>query len=63
MKYGVFTGRKIEDYISDTGSDFVGARKVINGNDKARDIALIACGVRLTSPALQSITVPPYHKP
>lgn len=39
---GWFTGRKISDYITGTRSDYVGARAVINGKDKAASIAAIA---------------------
>lgn len=39
---GWFTGKKIPDYISLTKSDFWGARRVINGTDKASKIAALA---------------------
>jgi hypothetical protein len=39
---GWFTGKKIGDYITLNRSDFVGARRVINGTDKAKTIAKIA---------------------
>lgn len=39
MRSGVFTGKKLSDYISDTGKDYKNARKVINGLDKAALIA------------------------
>lgn len=39
---GWFTGKKLGDYITLKKSDFVGARRIINGTDKARDIATIA---------------------
>lgn len=39
---GWFTGKKIPDYITIQKSDFKGARRVINGTDKASDIAKIA---------------------
>ncbi|HNU48684.1 MAG TPA: hypothetical protein PKM40_07610 [Bacteroidia bacterium] len=43
MIHGLFTGRKLSDYINSTTlSDFVGARKIINGKDKARTIAKYA---------------------
>lgn len=35
MIEGWFTGKKLSDYISGTKSDFVGARRIINGTDKA----------------------------
>lgn len=42
FKTGTFTGRKITDYINETKTDFIGARRCINGTDKAHEIADIA---------------------
>lgn len=42
FKHGVFTGKKITDYIRQGKTDFVGARRCINGTDKAAKIAAIA---------------------
>lgn len=42
MQRGWFTGKKLGDYISLSRSDFVGARRIVNGTDKAREIAAIA---------------------
>ncbi|MBB4637824.1 phage baseplate assembly protein V [Longimicrobium terrae] len=39
MKKGTFTGAKISRYINDQKTDFVNARRVINGTDKADLIA------------------------
>ncbi len=39
MINGRFTGRKLADYFSATGSDWIGARRIINGTDRAIDIA------------------------
>jgi hypothetical protein len=39
---GWFTGKKLSDYISGDHCDYVGARAVINGRDKAAAIAAIA---------------------
>lgn len=39
MHQGWFTGKKLSDYISDTGVDYKNARKIINGTDKAGLIA------------------------
>ena len=39
---GWFTGKCLADYITLTRSDFTGARKIINGSDRARLIADIA---------------------
>jgi hypothetical protein len=39
MKHGRYTGRKLSDYINGTMCNFIGARKIINGIDKAELIA------------------------
>ena len=39
---GWFTGKKLGDYITLEKSDFKGARRIINGTDKAAKIATIA---------------------
>lgn len=39
MVEGWFTGRKLSDYITLTRSDFAGARKIVNGTDRANLIA------------------------
>tara|TARA_R110002111_G_scaffold131308_2_gene196317 strand:+ start:344 stop:829 length:486 start_codon:yes stop_codon:yes gene_type:complete len=39
---GWFTGRSIPDYITLQRSDFVNARRVVNGTDRAENIAKIA---------------------
>lgn len=39
MVEGRFTGRKLDDYLGDGQSDFYGARRIINGLDKAHIIA------------------------
>lgn len=42
MVEGWFTGRKLSDYITLDRSDFIGARKIVNGTDKAAQIAKLA---------------------
>lgn len=42
MVHGSFTGKKLSDYIGGGKRDYVGARRIINGTDKARNIATIA---------------------
>lgn len=42
MERGVFTGKKLSDYFNDTKTDWLNARRIINGTDKAADIAIIA---------------------
>ena len=39
MKLGTFTGKKLADYITASKSDFVNARRIINGVDRADLIA------------------------
>lgn len=39
MKEGWFTGRKLSDYINQSKKDYVNARRIINGTDKAQKIA------------------------
>ncbi|MDR6900203.1 hypothetical protein [Rhizobium miluonense] len=39
MINGRFTGKRLADYFSATASDWTGARKIINGTDRATDIA------------------------
>ena len=42
MVHGSFTGRKLDHYINDSKTDFIGARRIINGRDKAKHIAMLA---------------------
>ena len=42
FKTGILTGKKITDYINKNKTDFVGARRCINGTDKALHIANLA---------------------
>lgn len=39
MKTGMFTTKKISSYISEDSADYLNARRVINGMDKADSIA------------------------
>lgn len=39
MKLGTFTGKKLSDYITLQKSDFRGSRRIVNGLDRADDIA------------------------
>lgn len=39
MKEGWFTGRKLSDYILQSKKDYINARRIINGTDKAQKIA------------------------
>ncbi len=42
FKTGAFTGRKITDYINSSQTDFLKARRCINGNDRAKEIKDLA---------------------
>ncbi|MCH7313369.1 hypothetical protein [Acinetobacter sp. ANC 3882] len=39
MKNGMFTGKKLSNYIHQNHKDYIGARRIINGTDKAELIA------------------------
>lgn len=38
FKFGVFSGKKISDYVNDNETDFYNARRCINGTDHAEEI-------------------------
>ncbi|MEQ8467602.1 S8 family serine peptidase, partial [Coleofasciculus sp. E1-EBD-02] len=42
MRDGTFTGKKLSDYINGSSRDFRNARRIVNGIDKAAEIAQIA---------------------
>lgn len=42
MKMGTFTGKKLDDYINGSKTDFVGARRIVNGTNKASTFAQTA---------------------
>lgn len=42
MSKGLYTGKKLSDYITLHKSDFVGARRIVNGTNKAREFAAVA---------------------
>ena len=44
MYEGWFTGRKLDDYITDARTDFERARQIINGMDRYKDVAAYAEG-------------------
>lgn len=39
MKNGVFTGKKLSDYINGTSKNYLSARRIINGTDQAQKVA------------------------
>ncbi|MBD9445747.1 hypothetical protein IB248_09155 [Rhizobium sp. RHZ01] len=42
MRDGSFTTKKLADYLNDAGTDYVNARRIINGLDRAQEIAAYA---------------------
>jgi len=42
MSKGIYTGKKLSDYIKGDKCDFIEARRIINGKDKAKEISEIA---------------------
>lgn len=42
MMHGWFTGKSLPDYVTLQKSDFINARRVVNGRDRASEIARIA---------------------
>lgn len=42
MMEGWFTGKKLPDYVDGGAKDYIGARRVVNGTDKAKAIAELA---------------------
>lgn len=48
MAEGWFTGKRLSDYLTDTLTDYVNARRIINGTDKAQTIAAYAAEVEAT---------------
>lgn len=47
MMHGTFTDKKLDDYFNNGGSDFINARKIINGMNKAKKIALLAQTIKV----------------
>jgi peptidoglycan hydrolase-like protein with peptidoglycan-binding domain len=42
MAYGIFTGRRLGEYVNVNQTDFYNARRVVNGTDRAQHIANLA---------------------
>lgn len=47
MRDGLFTGKKLGDYMNENGSNFIDARRIVNGLDKATSIAYLAQKTRV----------------
>lgn len=56
MSQGRFTGAKLKDFIGNGRRDFIGARRIINGTDRAKEIAAIAEKFRTALREAQSDT-------
>jgi hypothetical protein len=65
MAEGWFTGKKLSDYITLKRSDFVGARRIVNGSDKSVTIATHATAydALLRAEGYGAGKVPPKPKP
>ncbi len=50
MRAGTFTGRRLGDYFAGGKADWIGARKIINGTDRAELVAGFAQAFRLALP-------------
>lgn len=60
MMEGTFTGRALPDYVNANSVDFTNARRVVNGTDRAADIAAIANTYQTTlQNAVQAESAPP----
>lgn len=46
MRDGWFTGKRLHQYINDDEVDFIGARRIVNGTDRAGEIASLARAYR-----------------
>ena len=60
MQRGLFTGRKLADFFGAGEADWVGARRIINGQDRAETIAGYA---RCFDAALQKASVAAHAEP
>jgi len=63
MAAGIYTGKKLSDYIGNGKRDYVNARRIINGTDKAQQIATIAESFRSALIAAQVSTPEPAPTP
>ena len=68
MIQGVFTGKKLGDYFTDKLHDAVGARRIINGTDKAATVATYHNAFRAAlatanHPLPRPVDIPPIRQP
>lgn len=58
MIEGWFTGKKLSDYINPSVTDYKGARRIINGQDRAQDVADLAVRYEAALPNSKPSTKP-----
>ena len=63
MSKGMFTGKKLSDYIDPPHIDYVGARRIVNGTDKAHQIAEYAMSFETALRAAGYLGQAPKPKP
>ena len=65
MREGWFTGKRLSDYISSEDIDYVGARAIINGSDRAAEIADYAknweLAIRKSQQQIPAVVPPPVE--
>ena len=62
MWKGIFTGKRLSDYIGNGKRDYMQARRIINGMDRAAEIASIATKF-LRALEAANVRIPPIPKP
>jgi hypothetical protein len=63
MTTGMFTGKKLSDYIANGRRDYIGARRIINGVDRASEIAKYADDFRIALLISRKPVAPPAPAP
>lgn len=63
MINGMFTGKKLSDYISGDKADYYGARQIINGRDMAAEIAVYAKAFEAALRAAKYLGQAPQPRP
>ncbi|MBT1155725.1 hypothetical protein J1C56_08985 [Aminobacter anthyllidis] len=63
MTKGMFTGKKLDDYIKGDRCDYVGARRIVNGTDRDDDLARYAETFEAALRAANYLGVAPQPRP
>lgn len=63
MTKGMFTGKRLDDYIKGDRCDYVGARRIVNGTDRAEDLADYAKTFEKALRAANYLGVAPQPRP